>query len=187
MRKWRAGQCQTDLRGNVPDQTAILDQWTDHATAARRVVLFDLDGVIADAQSRQGYIHRSEPDWEGFFLACGTDAVIPGGKALVDAVDPAMSLVLLTARPATVRPQTERWLADHDIRHDALIMRPYGDYTASTDFKRSAAAELQKNGFEIVLSVEDDPRNVEMFRALGVPCYYVHSGYYDNASSPLVR
>ena len=164
----------------MPDRMTILDQWDGHADAPRSVVVFDMDGVIADAASRQAYIRRKEPDWEGFFLACGTDTVVPGAQALIDAVDPAMSLVLLTARPATVRPQTEHWLAENEIRHDALLMRPYGDYTASTDFKRAAAAELIRNDFEIALSVEDDPRNVEMFRSLGVPCYYVHSGYYEN-------
>lgn len=178
--EWQTVEWPIGLRRIVPDKTTIFDQWEGHAKAARRVALFDLDGVIADAASRQGYIRRAEPDWKGFFLACGTDTVVPGAKALIDAVDPAMSLVLLTARPATVRAQTERWLAEHNIRHDVLLMRPYGDYTASTDFKRSAAAELLKHGFEIAISVEDDPRNVDMFRSLGIPCYYVHSGYYEN-------
>ncbi|MBP7929397.1 MAG: hypothetical protein KAZ88_09665 [Acidimicrobiia bacterium] len=171
----------------MPDQTTILDQWPDSGSASRRLAVFDLDGVIADAAARQGYIARREPDWEGFFLACGTDTVVPGATALLASIDPALTLVLLTARPVTVRPQTERWLADNHIRHDVLLMRPYGDYTASTDFKRNATAELLREGYEIVLSVEDDPRNVEMFRSLGIPCYYVHSGYYDKASSPLVR
>jgi hypothetical protein len=29
------------------------------------------------------------------------------------------------------------------------------------------------------LAFEDDPRNVEMFRQEGVPCVYLHSGYYE--------
>jgi hypothetical protein len=32
---------------------------------------------------------------------------------------------------------------------------------------------------ELCLAFEDDPRNVEMFRRSGVPCVYIHSGYYD--------
>ena len=34
-------------------------------------------------------------------------------------------------------------------------------------------------GFDLRLAFEDDRRNVEMFRAEGIPCLYVHSGYYD--------
>ncbi len=29
------------------------------------------------------------------------------------------------------------------------------------------------------LALEDDPRNHEMYVDEGVPCLYVHSGYYD--------
>ena len=39
--------------------------------------------------------------------------------------------------------------------------------------------ELRRYGFELRLAIEDDRRNVEMFRAEGVPCIYMHSGYYD--------
>ena len=39
--------------------------------------------------------------------------------------------------------------------------------------------ELRSTGFELALAFEDDLRNVEMFRAEGTPCLYVHSGYYD--------
>jgi hypothetical protein len=34
-------------------------------------------------------------------------------------------------------------------------------------------------GFDLRLAFEDDRRNLEMFRAEGVPCIYIHSGYYD--------
>ena len=29
------------------------------------------------------------------------------------------------------------------------------------------------------MAFEDDRRNVAMFRHEGIPCLYVHSGYYD--------
>ena len=34
-------------------------------------------------------------------------------------------------------------------------------------------------GFDLRLAFEDDRRNVEMFHREGVPCVYIHSGYYD--------
>ena len=34
-------------------------------------------------------------------------------------------------------------------------------------------------GFDIKASFEDDLRNIEMFKSEGVPCVYIHSGYYD--------
>ena len=88
-------------------------------------------------------------------------------------------IVLLTARPARVQPQTLAWLHRYGLRWDLLVMRDFGDYGAAREFKRRSVRELRKAGFELVLSFEDDRRNVAMFRDEGVPCVYIHSGYYD--------
>ena len=58
-------------------------------------------------------------------------------------------------------------------------MRPWGDYDVSRDFKQASVWELRTYGFELRIAIEDDRRNVEMFRGEGVPCIYFHSGYYD--------
>lgn len=58
-------------------------------------------------------------------------------------------------------------------------MRDFGDYGAAREFKRRSVRELKEAGFELVLSFEDDRRNVAMFRDEGVPSVYIHSGYYD--------
>jgi hypothetical protein len=58
-------------------------------------------------------------------------------------------------------------------------MRGWGDYDVSRDFKQMTVYELRRYGFDLKLAFEDDRRNVEMFSHEGVPCLYVHSGYYD--------
>ena len=88
-------------------------------------------------------------------------------------------MVLLTARPMTIQDITVGWLAQHDLRWDLLIMRPARDFAASSDFKRAALRELAAAGFDVQLGFEDDRRNVDMFHAEGIPCVYIHSGYYD--------
>ena len=40
-------------------------------------------------------------------------------------------------------------------------------------------AAYQQVRDKLDLAFEDDRRNLEMFRAEGVPCVYIHSGYYD--------
>jgi hypothetical protein len=40
-------------------------------------------------------------------------------------------------------------------------------------------AELRDYGMHLELAFEDDRRNLEMFQDAGVPCLYVHSGYYE--------
>jgi hypothetical protein len=78
-----------------------------------------------------------------------------------------------------VRPQTLDWLERHDLRWDLLIMRNWGDYEAARDFKHATVGALRKVGLDPRLAFDDDRRNVDMFHAAGVPCIYIHSGYYD--------
>jgi len=144
-----------------------------------RAAVVDIDGVLSDATGRQHYIEAPRRDWRAFFDACGDDPVIEEVKTLLDLLDPELQIVLLTARPHRLHNLTEAWLRRYAIRWDLLIMRPWGDYELSSDFKASTVWELRQTGFELVLAFEDDRRNVEMFRSEGIPCLYVHSGYYD--------
>ncbi len=141
--------------------------------------MFDLDGVLSDAAGRQHYLDRPFRDWDAFFEACGEDPIIDETAQLLEVVDPSYRVVLLTARPARVQPQTHGWLERYALRWDLLIMRDTGDYQSSRLFKHRTVAELRAHGFDLRLAFEDDRRNVEMFRSVGVPCIYIHSGYYD--------
>jgi len=98
---------------------------------------------------------------------------------LVELLDKDLVVVLLTGRPVRVEPQTLAWLARYRLRWDLLIMRDVGDYSAAREFKRDTVHDLRRYGFDLRLAFEDDRRNLEMFRAEGVPCVYIHSGYYE--------
>ncbi len=142
-------------------------------------IVFDMDGVLSDAAGRQHYLEWPYRDWEAFFQACGDDPVIDEVARLLDVIGHDHHIVLLTARPIRVQPQTLAWLERYELRWDLLIMRDYGDYGASREFKRRAVQELRDYGLDPRLAFEDDRRNYQMFHAEGVPCIYIHSGYYD--------
>jgi hypothetical protein len=139
----------------------------------------DIDGVLSDAAGRQHYLESPRQDWRAFFDACGDDPVIEEMKVLLDLLDADLRIVLLTARPERLHHLTEAWLRRYQIRWDVLIMRGWGDYEMSRDFKQATVGELRHYGFDLQLAFEDDRRNVEMFRRESVPCVYFHSGYYD--------
>lgn len=142
-------------------------------------VVFDMDGVISDASHRQHFLRGGRRDWDGFFEACADDAVITDTAVLLDLLGVDHSIVLLTARPMDVRPATLDWLGRHGLHWDALMMRDFGDYSASRDFKSRTVVQMRERGFDLRLAFEDDIGNVEMFRSHGVPCIYIHSGYYE--------
>ncbi|HMC43470.1 MAG TPA: hypothetical protein VKI20_10715 [Acidimicrobiales bacterium] len=142
-------------------------------------VVFDLDGVLSDAASRQHFLEAGRRDWTAFFDACGDDPLIEEVARLLGLLDPALRIVLLTGRPLRVQPQTLAWLERYHLRWDVLIMRDFGDYSMAHEFKRWTVEELRRYRFDLRLAFEDDRRNLEMFRQEGIPCLYVHSGYYD--------
>jgi hypothetical protein len=190
----RTGNERTSLTGALPRARAVpcrfltapapdpgYDNWCWHDGPVRPgpVVVFDLDGVLSDAASRQHYLEGPWRDWDAFFEACGADPLIEEVGRLLHLLDPALPIVLLTARPARVQPQTLAWLHRYQLRWDLLVMRDFGDYGAARDFKRRSVRELRHAGLEPQLSFEDDRRNVAMFRDEGIPCVYIHSGYYE--------
>lgn len=142
--------------------------------------MFDIDGVLSDAAGRQHYLEHPTRDWRAFFEACGEDPLIDEVGRLLEVLDPGLHVVLLTARPIRVQPQTLRWLERYGVRWDLLVMRerPSGVLSAR-DFKHRTVGELRAAGLDLRLAFEDDRRNVDMFRDEGVPCIYLHSGYYD--------
>ena len=154
-------------------------RWRDGPVVPGEAVVFDIDGVLSDAATRQHFLESGRRDWDAFFDACGDDPLIEDVACLLSLLDPGLRIVLLTGRPLKVQPQTVSWLKHYELRWDVLIMRDFGDYTKALVFKRGAVADLRRYGFDLRLAFEDDRRNLEMFRAEGVPCVYIHSGYYD--------
>lgn len=160
-----------DLSGNWLFRAEGLDPQT--------AVVFDIDGVLSDAVGRQHFLEAGRRDWNAFFEACGDDPVIDEIVRLLELLDSSLQVILLTGRPLRVRPQTVAWLERYGLRWDLLIMREWGDYSHVTSFKRNTVDELRTFGFDIRLALEDDPQNHAMYVEEGIPCVYIHSGYYE--------
>jgi hypothetical protein len=143
-------------------------------------VLVDIDGVLSDATTRQHFLEdEGKRNWRAFFDACGEDALIGEVARLLELLDREVGVLLLTGRPLRVQDRTLAWLERYGVRWDLLIMRNAGDYAAAREFKRQTVGELREFGFDLRLAFEDDRRNLEMFHQEGLPCVYIHSGYYE--------
>lgn len=144
------------------------------------VVVVDVDGVLSDASGRQHHLVGPVRDWAAFFEASVDDPPIPEGIRLVERLCAGRTVVLLTARPGRLAETTVAWMERHGVGWDLLAMRSDdAGHISSPDVKRAILAELRADGYEPALAVDDDPRNLAMYRSEGVPTVYLHSGYYD--------
>ena len=155
--------------------------WRARPREGGPAVVFDIDGVLANADHRQEILFSGgrRKNWKAFFAAAGEDAVIAEVARATELMDRDLCIVLLTARPTTIQRTTITWLLQHDLRWDLLVMRPEGDFRSSPEAKRFAVHELRAAGFDLRLAFDDDRRNVDMFHDEGIPCIYIHSGYYE--------
>ena len=157
-------------------------RWRAGEVASGAAVVFDIDGVLADGDHRQHLLFPEgggRKDWKAFFDAATDDALIEEVARLIELLDPSLCRVLLTARPATMQALTLEWLARHELEWELLVMRPEGEFAPSPEAKRDAVRELRDHGFDLRLAFDDDRRNVDMFHSEGIPCIYIHSGYYE--------
>ncbi len=152
--------------------------WRDGVRDPSECAVFDLDGVLSDAGDRQHHLRGLRRDWHAFFAAAGSDAVFPDQADLLALLGRTLQVVILTARPLWIQRDTVDWLDRHGIAYDLLVMRPSRDRRASSAYKKSELDALEAFGFTPRIGFEDDLRNVVMFRSRGVPCVYIHSGYY---------
>jgi len=153
------------------------------------LVIFDIDGTIADCQHRIPHI-RPDPshdpvtgkkkfrDFNRFHRECvfdtPIDAVVDIYKRYVN--DPNVTVVLLTGRPLSARDATVEWFEKHGLTgYDQLFTKGQGeDYLPDVEFKAGIAAQVQQQyGKPIDMVFEDRARVVAMWKDMGIFCVNV--------------
>lgn len=149
---------------------------------AKKVIIFDIDGTLADSGHREHLIQdRTKADWYTFFEESRNDPPhyeiqwLNHIMAERDDVD----LIVLTARPDYSRIMTVEWLAKHDIAHTELIMkhmRQDGGYDSDHEFKEKVLEQLTADGRKPYMVFEDRQSVVDMWRSRGIKCLQVQPG-----------
>ncbi len=136
----------------------------------RDCVIFDLDGTFAHLGERSPYnASRAEEDELNEAVHFVYDAIRRGS--------PSTAMILVTGRDERWRPETERWLARHDIAYDGLFMRPPGDRRKDTVVKREIYERHIVEHYTVRVVFEDRDQVVRLWRDdLGLPCFQVAWG-----------
>uniref|UniRef100_A0A6M3IFR2 Polynucleotide kinase PNKP phosphatase domain-containing protein n=1 Tax=viral metagenome TaxID=1070528 RepID=A0A6M3IFR2_9ZZZZ len=138
------------------------------------VVIFDLDGTLANIEHRRHLVTNGNHNWDKFYEECVNDTpnvpVMMIYKILQKQNDTTMAI--LSGRSEVVRKQTEDWLDTNFIKYDILKMRPENDYTPDEELKRKWMIEISNR--EMIFCVFDDRQKVvDMWRQEGLCCFQV--------------
>lgn len=141
------------------------------------VVVFDLDGVLADSSHRQKYL----PDWKEFYKHIPEDPAIEPMLKLAELMYWEMDygIIILTSRPEYAREDTEIWLGRHKIPFDMVIMRPEENFDPT--WKLNKLREL-RDDYIVHFIFEDDPKNIGLFKGSNLPIVPIASFYYEEVS-----
>lgn len=131
--------------------------------------LVDIDGTIARMNGRSAY------DWK----RVGEDSLNENLAGLINTLRQNLNeIIFLSGRDEICRVDTEKWLAEHGVQYDGLLMRPRGDIRKDSIVKKELY-ERHILGKKNILGVFDDrDQVVALWRELGLNCYQVNYGSF---------
>ena len=112
------------------------------------IVICGLDGVLALIEHRLHHLYNDEGvrNWDQFHAACDGDMPnLPLIERLNQARAEGIPVILLSGRSAAVADKTRAWLGRWQIGHDALYLRPPGNFKPSAEYKAGVIAEHYPN------------------------------------------
>lgn len=144
-------------------------------TAAKPIVIVDMDGTLADVRHRLHHIKGpGRKDWKCFFQGQVHDKPFAAIAQRVRALSGDHEIVIVTGRPEQYRSGTEEWLRKFRIPFSRICMRPAGDHRPDYIVKGEI---LKKLGPERVSLAFEDRRPVcEVYRQAGVRVIAVNHG-----------
>jgi len=146
-------------------------------------VIFDMDSTLANINTRKNLATKSgKIDFNVLFDSNLITLDQPNYKVvtlLKNLKDFGCKVFILTARPDTNMVATVEWLKENNIPWDYLRCKPY----KMKFLKSNAWKEAELHTFfevrgvspeQVILSVDDDQRNIQMFESYGIPCLDPH-------------
>lgn len=133
-------------------------------------VIFDLDGTLACMGDRSPYDGK----------ACGVDVVNKSIHYLLEVLRfdsvSQPKVIIFSGRNGDSREETRKWLLDHQVSYDNLIMRSEGDVRKDSVIKQEMFDQYVKDKYNVWFIVDDRDQVVKMWRDMGLVCLQVNYG-----------
>lgn len=168
-------------------------------TKQKRIVIFDIDGTLADCRHRRHFVEGENKNWEAFYNNMEFDKPVKSIATLLKIVESSawcseefkdVNIVFCSGRPARYWAETAHWLKKYigddfypEIRVDEtgekwpkLLMRKDFDHRPDNEVKQEILDSLKEKGFEILFAVDDRNQVVDMWRRNGITCLQCEKG-----------
>ena len=146
----------------------------------RPIVICDLDGTLSDASHRQHLVQGRAKDFDRFYDLCDLDLPKREIIELLFMISAHYDIFILSGRSSRVRDKTVDWLDQHGVTYNGLFMRPEGNYTPDHELKQEMLTHLLEscngNIEDVLFTIDDRDRVVDMWRSLGLTCLQVAPG-----------
>jgi hypothetical protein len=141
------------------------------------LVIFDIDGTLADVSERIHHIKRKPKNWNAFNEGMAQDKAIHSMVRLCNILYAAgLHIILCSGRNERNRPETVDWLSRQGVDYHELLLRRDEDYRSDSVVKRELIQAFDKS--KILFVVEDRSRVVEMWRSEGLVCLQCAPGEF---------
>jgi predicted secreted acid phosphatase len=144
---------------------------------AEEIVIFDIDGTLADVSERVHHLNKKPKDWDAFFQGIPQDKAIHSMVRLCNILfNAGIKILLCSGRSEQYRRETVEWLARQGVQYHELLLRRAKDKRTDSVVKREMLAGLDRS--KILFVVEDRSGVVEMWRSEGLVCLQCAPGEF---------
>lgn len=164
----------------------------DRPALNRDLVVFDLDGTLANTDHRQHYVRNPGipgfvPDWDKFFRACVHDTPVPEIVILLrHFVHYGYRVMIASGRSDMVMGDTWDWLDAHvlhgldreQLDRVGLLMRRAEDHRPDHLVKRGWLDAGLIDQSRVLVVFDDRDAVVQMWREAGLVCCQVAPGAF---------
>lgn len=141
------------------------------------IVIFDIDGTLADVSERLHHLKKKPKNWDAFFQGIPQDKTIHSMVRLCNILYASgIKILLCTGRRERDRAETVKWLAQNGVNYHELMLRRDGDRRSDVIVKREMLAGIDRS--KILFVVEDRSGVVEMWRSEGLVCLQCAPGEF---------
>lgn len=141
------------------------------------IVIFDIDGTLADVSERIHHVRKRPKNWPAFFQGMAQDKAIHSMVRLCNILYASgLQIILCSGRNEEHRAQTVEWLAKQGVNYHDLLLRKDNDRRPDSVVKREMLEMIDKS--KILFVVEDRSHVVEMWRSEGLVCLQCAPGEF---------